>query len=123
MSKTTMWPGTGTDRRNRTAPPPRRSSPARAAAGPKAITTNKESVRQHFRVMGRSSFSIAVDVVDDGQAVRIVADSGDGRDLPARPEIDDEDGAAGGSGRSLAGAAGHHGVAAVGGHRGPLRAR
>ena len=87
------------------------------------VTRQTDSVNQHFRVMGYSSFSIFVDVVDDGQAVRIVADSGDRRDLLARTEIDDEDGAARGSGRSLPGAAGHHGVPAVGGHRDSLRAR
>src|SRR5256885_8568244 len=109
MSKTTRWlgcvavDGIGTVVRSLTAPPLPRRSPARAAEAPIVVTRQTDSVNQHFRVMGYSSFSIFVDVVDDGQAVRIVADSGDRRDLLARTEIDDEDGAARGSGRSLPG--------------------
>src|SRR2546423_6833225 len=109
--------------RSRTAPPLRRPSPARAVEAPIATATKSASLKQHFGVIGYSSFSIFVDVVDDGQAVRIVAHSGDRRDLLARTEIDDEDGAARGSGRRLPGAAGHHVVAAVGGPRDPFRAR
>src|SRR3954469_14190957 len=109
--------------RSRTAPPLRRPSPARAAGAPIATATNSASVKQHFLVIGNSSFSIVVDVVDDGQAIGIVADSGDRRDLLARTQIDHEDGAARGSGGRVPGATGYHGVPAVGRHRGAFRAR
>src|SRR5712671_4418406 len=126
MSKTTRWfgcagvEGIGTVVRSSTA---RLPSSARAPPAPTAakVAPNTESVNQQFRFMGRPSLSIVVDVVDDGQAVRIVANSGHRRDLLVRTEIDDEDRPAGRRGRGLARTARDDGVPAVGGHRGALR--
>src|SRR5437667_9217231 len=126
MSNTTRWfgEGIGTVVRSLTAPP-RPPSSARAAPAPAAAkaTTIRERMNQHLRIMVGPSFSVVAEAVDDGQPIRIVADAGDRRDLAVRTEIVDEDRAAGQGCRSLPGAAGHHGVAAVGRDRDSLRSR
>src|SRR5258705_11668797 len=126
MSNTTRWfgEGIGTVVRSLTAPP-RLPSSARAVPAPAAAkaTTIRENMNQPLGIMVGSSFSVVADAVDDGQPIRIVADASDRRDLAARTEIDHEDRPAGRNRRSLAGAAGHHGVAAVGRHGDSLRSR
>src|SRR3989449_9997371 len=126
MSNTARWfgEGIGTVVRSLTAPP-RLPSSARAAPAPAAAkaTTIRERVNQHLRIMVGPSFSVVADAVDDGQPIRIVSDAGDRRDLAVRTEIDHEDRAAGRGRRSLPGAAGHHGVAAVGPDRDSLLSR